>query len=76
VSSIVESALAMLERPVAITPTAAVIGYDRRLKSPVVTFGGRLFTVDEVQRADFDSGEPRFTDTQYEQIDSAVEHLT
>jgi hypothetical protein len=61
--------------PVAITPTAAVIGYDMRLGSPVVSFGGRLFTLEEVLRADYDSGESRFTDSQVKQIEKAVEHL-
>ena len=61
--------------PVPLSPTTAVIGYDRRLQTPVLDLGSGPVSFEEVMRADFESGEMRFTEAQQQMIVESVAHL-
>ncbi len=74
-STIFPHAIALLSTPVSLSPTTAVIGYDRRLRQPVLDMGSGPVPLSLLERAAFDAGEEAFTDEQQRIISTAVEHL-
>lgn len=71
-ASVIPDSVSLLSIPVHITATASVIGFDRRMQSPLLTLGGRPVTLDDIRRGGYESDELMFNDEQERKIEEAV----
>ena len=74
-ATLVTAAFAALPHPVVINPTTAVVGYDARLREPVLDVGHGPIALSEVQRGSWDAGDEAFSPAEEAKIEEAIKHL-